>query len=112
MDPHCQFCPNPDCPATGQAGQGNIKVHSRKERRFLCASCGKTFAASKGTPFYRLHKGAALFVCVVTLLAYGCPTQAIVAAFDLDERTVAAWQGKAGKHAQAVHGQFLNTSKV
>jgi hypothetical protein len=28
---------------------------------------------------------------VVTLLAHGCPVQAIVAAFGFDERTVADW---------------------
>src|SRR5437868_925138 len=62
-----------------------------------------------GHPFYRLHKDPALFVCVVTLLAYGCPTQAIVAAFGLDERSVAAWQNKAGGHVRAVHRYFLGT---
>jgi hypothetical protein len=87
-------------------------VHSRTERRYRCTTCGKTFAASTGTPFYRLHKDPALFVCVVTLLAYGCPTQAVVAAFDLDERTVADWQDKAGGHAHAVHHHSLATSPL
>jgi transposase-like protein len=64
-------------------------MHSRKERRYRCTTCGTTFATSTGTPYYRLHRDPAVFVCVVTLLAHGCPTQAIVAAFDLDERTVA-----------------------
>ena len=48
MDPQGQFCPNPDCPSSGLLGQGNIKVHSHKERRFRCAACKKTFAATKG----------------------------------------------------------------
>src|SRR5512135_1720943 len=69
-------------------------------------------AASTDTPFYRLHKDPGLFVCVVTLLAFGCPTQAVVAAFGLDERTVADWQDKAGGHAQAVHHHFLGTSPL
>lgn len=112
MDPRDQFCPNPRCPARGQAAQGHIKVHSYAERRFRCTLCRRTFAASTGTPFYRLHKDPALFVCVVTLLAYGCPTQAIVAAFGLDERTVADWQDKAGGHAQRVHRHFLGTSPL
>jgi transposase-like protein len=112
MDPRDQFCPNPGCPARGQTAQGNIKVHSYAERRFRCMTCRKTFAASTGTPLYRLHKDSTLFVCVVTLLAYGCPTQAIVAAFGLDERTVADWQDKAGGHAQRVHCHFLGTSPL
>ncbi len=73
MDPRDQFCPNPRCPARGRTSQGNIKVHSYPQRRFRCTTCRKTFAATTGTPFYRLHKDPALFVCVVTLLAYGCP---------------------------------------
>ena len=36
-----------------------------------------------------LRKPMDLMVMVVTLLAYGCPIQAIVHAFSLDERTVA-----------------------
>ncbi len=112
MDPHAQFCPNPQCPASGRCAQGNIKVHSYPQRRYRCTACRQTFAATTGTPFYRLHKDPAVFVCVVTLLAYGCPTQAIVVAFGLDERTVGAWQGRSGAHAQAVHHHFLRTSVV
>jgi len=40
---------------------------------------------------------------VVVLLAYGCPLQAIVKAFDFDERTVKNWWQRAGAHCQGVH---------
>jgi hypothetical protein len=40
---------------------------------------------------------------VVTLLAWGCPPAAIVAAFGVDARTVAAWQKRAGAHCEQVH---------
>lgn len=108
MDTPGAFCMNPSCSARGQADQGNIKVHSHKERRLRCTTCGKTFAASKGTPFYRLHKDRTLLVIVVILLTHGCPLQAIVAAFDLDERTVASWYAKSGAHARNVHQHFLD----
>ena len=39
---------------------------------------------------------------VVTLLAHGCPIQAIVVAFGLDERTVAVWLKRAGEQCQRV----------
>jgi len=42
-------------------------------------------------------------VIVVTLLAHGCPVQAIVAAFGFDERTVAAWWARSGRQGQTVH---------
>ena len=103
MDPTTTCCPNWDCPARGQSGQGNIGIHARKEQRFLCHECHKTFSATKGTVFYRLHTSAETVVTVVTLLAHGCPVQAIVAAFGFDERTVADWWARAGRHGQAVH---------
>ena len=52
MDPGKAFCPNKECPARGRVGKGNIKVHSRKERRYRCTVCGKTFRERKGTMFY------------------------------------------------------------
>ena len=52
MDPHKQWCHNPDCPARGQVGQGNIHIHSYKEQRYRCGICERTFAATKGTPFF------------------------------------------------------------
>lgn len=112
VDPSRQFCHNPDCLARGKVGEGNIGVHSQKDRRLKCAGCGKTFAATKGTPFYRLHKAADLMVIVLTLLCHGCPVQAIVAAFGLDERTVAAWQARGGQHCQRVHEHRVQQGQV
>ena len=102
MDPATVFCPNLECPARGQTGEGNIRIHSRKDQRFLCTACHKTFSATKGTAFYRLRTAAKTVSLVVTLLAHGCPVQAIVAAFRLDERTVADWWARAGQQGQAV----------
>lgn len=107
MDPLTVFCPNLACPARGRLQEGNITIHSQKERRYHCSVCSKTFAKTKGTPFYRLRHSDERFTQVVTLLAHGCPRQAIVAAFALDERTVADWQQRAGWHCHAVHEQLV-----
>lgn len=53
-----------------------------------------------------------LVVIVVTLLSYGCPVQAIVHAFDLDERTVASWRDRAGVHCEQVHQALIETGKL
>jgi transposase-like protein len=50
-------------------------------------------------------------MCVIVLLAYGCPIQAIVKAFLLDERTVSDWQKRAGQHCQQVHEQLIESSQ-
>ena len=51
---------------------------------------------------YRLRTAAETVTLVVTLLAHGCPPQAIVAAFGFDERTVRRWMGRGGVQGQAV----------
>lgn len=107
MDPQSQFCPNEACAARGQVGQGNIRVHCWLQHRYRCVACGRTFAARTGTPFYRLQTAVETVTLVVTLLAHGCPLQAIVAAFGFDERTVAAWQAKAGTHCQHAHEHLV-----
>src|SRR4029453_3820875 len=103
MDPTTVFCPNRHCPARGQTGQGNIGIHSQKAQRFICHACQKTFSATKGTALYRLRTAAETVRLVVTLLAHGCPVQAILAAFGFDERTIAAWWARSGRQGQAVH---------
>ena len=45
-----------------------------------------------------LRSPGELIVLVVIGLSYGCPIQAIVHAYGLDERTVAEWQKRAGRH--------------
>jgi transposase-like protein len=76
MDPTTTFCPNSNCPARGQTGQGNIGIHSQKEQRFICHECHKTFSATKGSAFYRLRTAAETVSLVVTLLAHGCLSRA------------------------------------
>lgn len=107
MNPHQQFCPNVKCHASGKVGQGTIVVHSWKERRYKCTCCKRTFSERTGTAVFGIKKPISLFVQVTTLLAHGCPLQAIVATFELDERTVADWQQKAGTHCQQVHEHLL-----
>ena len=112
MDASHQFCPNEACSARGQIGAGNISIHGRKRPRYKCHDCGKTFSARKGTMLEGVRTDEEKVTMVVTLLSYGCPLQAIVHAFGLDERTVAAWQKRAGKQCQRVHTAVVEQGKV
>jgi len=109
MNPQGIFCSNIDCPARGQTGKGNIHVHSQKDKRYVCAVCQRTFTTRQGTIFYRLRSDPQVVMQVIILLAHGCPVQAIVKAFDLDERTVSAWHERAGKHCQSVHEHLVES---
>src|SRR5213082_690868 len=106
------FCPNMACSARGQSGKGNIVIHDRNRQRYRCKVYKRTFSARRGTMFEGLRKPVDLIVIVVTLLSYGCPVQAIVHAFGLDERTVADWRDRAGVHCQNVHQAIVEQGQL
>jgi IS1 family transposase/transposase-like protein len=112
MDPTTTFCPNLACPASGHVGEGNIGIPSRQDRRFICTQGRKTCTATQGTVFYRLRTSAERVVLIVTLLAHGCPLQALVAAFGCDERTVAAWWARAGRQGQGVQAHLVEQPRA
>ena len=107
MNPPQVFCPNDACPARGQTGKDNIRVHSRKERRYKCIECRKTFAARRGTACHRLRTPEETVTLVISRLAHGCPVQAIGVAFSFDERTVNKWRTRAGLPCQQVHTHLV-----
>src|SRR5437667_11682700 len=111
MDTSKQFCPNEACSARGKIGAGTITIHDRKRQRYRCKTCKQTFSARRGTMFEGLRKPMEVVVIVVTLLSYGCPVQAIVHAFDLDERTVSSWRDRAGPHCGQVHQAVVESEK-
>jgi len=112
MDASKQFCPNEACSARGKIGEGNIRIHSYRPERYRCQKCKKTFSARRGTMMEGLRTPAEVVMRVIILLSYGCPIQAIVHAYGLDERTVAEWQKRAGKHCQQVHQAIVEQGKV
>jgi len=107
MRPELAVCPNPSCGANDRIGS-----HSHKERRFICHTCHKTFAETSGTPLFGLKHPLWLVGVVLALLSCGCPIPAVVFAFGLDERTVADWQSKAGRHARHVHEPLVCDGQV
>ncbi len=112
MNPSLQFCPNESCLARGKLGKGNIRIHDRIRQRYRCRECKATFSARRGTMLEGLRKPTEIIIIVVTLLAYGCPVQAIVHAYDLDERTVASWRDRAGSHCQQVHRAMIEQGNL
>jgi transposase-like protein len=112
MEPTTTCCPHVACPARGQTGQGNSGSHSRQDRRFICKPCRQTCTATQGPVCYRLRTAAELVMLMVTWLAHGGPLQAIVAAFRLDERTVADWWARAGQQGQAVQEYWVEPPRA
>jgi hypothetical protein len=66
-------------------GERNVLKNEAYHERFGMLPLNPLESAA----FYRLRTVAETVSLVVTLLAHGCPVQAIVAAFGFDERAVA-----------------------
>jgi hypothetical protein len=111
MDPRGQFCHNPGCSARGQLGLADIRVQSQKERRYPCSHCGEISAATRETPFYHLKQPGELVTIVIILLCHGCPVP-VVAAFGLDERTIANRRDGAGRHGRRLHERAVVRGQV
>lgn len=101
------FCPNRACRDKHEVGKGNIVAHSQKHQRCKCTSCGHTFSYRRGTMFYGLRTDEQIVTWVVGLIAWGCPVAAIVAVFEVNERTVAAWLRRAGTYSETFHHQHV-----
>lgn len=65
-----------------------------------------------GEPYYRLRIAEAQVTLVVTLLAHGCPVAAIVAAFQLDERTVYAWHSMSDNTVNGCMNSWCNSPAI
>ena len=112
MNPQKQFCPNLDCHARGLVGKGNISIHSRKEKRFICRECGQTVSVRKGTIFYRLRTDPEIVLIAITLLAYGYPLKAIEKAFGFYERTIRSWWLCSGEHNRMMHEHIVGKNQL
>ena len=93
-----------DCPARGQVGEGNIRIHSRRRARYRCTVCGTTCSQRAGTIFFRRRTAEATITQVVTLVGHGCPIPAIEAAYGFQAQTVREWVEASGQHCERVHG--------
>jgi hypothetical protein len=61
--PHNDMLPQSGVSRQRPNRQGNIGIHSRKAKRFICTQFRKTFAATYGTVLYRLRTAGDLGVC-------------------------------------------------
>jgi transposase-like protein len=107
MNRQAVFCPNMACQDKHEVEKGNIVSHGRGRQGCKCKSCGKTFSYRQDTMFVGLRSDEKIVAWVVGLGAWGCPVAAIVAVFELDERTVTNWMHRASLYAEAFHHQHI-----
>jgi transposase-like protein/IS1 family transposase len=91
---------------------GFYQTTSRKRRRYLCRSCGKTFCSNAGTPYYRLQHQRATFDEVATLSVEGLNKSAIARVKQIAWNTVARWLEKAAHSCRRFNDRRIEALAV
>src|SRR5215217_1214753 len=104
------FCWNSECPDYSQLHQGNIRRFGKTRagvQRFQCRTCGDTFTATKGTPFYHTHTPQPIIIEVLALLAERNSLAAMHRTKGVKEETALAWLEKAAAHVSEIEALLL-----
>src|SRR5215470_7954471 len=101
-------CPNPDCPAYGQRGAGNLRPHGwsgtgQRIRCLRCSTCGTDFSARANTPLFGLRTAEAILVAIARHLAEGTGCRATARLCGVSLNTVLRFTQRFGKHAELFH---------
>jgi transposase-like protein len=101
-------CPNPDCPAYGQRGAGNLRPHgwsgrSRRIRCLHCVRCGTDFSERANTPLFGLRTAEDTLVAIAEHLAEGTGCRATARLCGVSLNTVLRFTQRFGKHAERFH---------
>jgi hypothetical protein len=101
-------CPNPDCPAYGQRGAGNLCLHGwsgrgRRLRCLRCTTCGTDFSERANTALFGLRTNEDTLVAIARHLAEGCGCRATARLCGVSLNTVLRFTARVGKHAELFH---------
>jgi transposase-like protein len=112
MDTQGQWCDCRLCPDGGKVNAGNIRVLSYIERRFYCATCGRTFSADHGTFFASLRSARAEVLETLALLVERNSLRAIERTQHHPTDTVLHWLDLAGQHCAGVSQQLIQAIRL
>ena len=119
--PHCvnthwHFCPPVQCSHYGWVGLGNLVANGHPNggrwRQLRCTVCGKHFAESTGTLFYRSRVAPERLCQIITALAEGVSLQAAARILGVDPDTVKASLAKAAQQMEAVSHYLIHDLQV
>jgi len=109
------FCPNEECHQYAKVDEGNIIKFGRSRQgvqRYRCKSCATTFAATRGTLFYRKHAPLKDILETLALLAEGVRISSLSRAKGFKEDTILRWLREASRHAEAVEDVLLEDYRL
>ncbi len=101
-------CPNPDCPAYGQRGAGNLRLHGwsgrgQRIRCLRCVKCESDFSERANTPLFGLRTSEDTLRSIAEHLADGCGVRATARLCKVSRNTVMRFTQRFGKHAELFH---------
>ena len=101
-------CPNPDCPAYGRRGAGNLCLHGwsgrgQRIRCLRCTRCGRDFSERANTPLFGLRTQGDTLVAIARHLAEGTGCRATARLCGVSLNTVLRFTARFGKHAEQFH---------
>ena len=110
-------CPNPDCPASGQRGQGNLRPHgwsskARNIRCLRCTTCGHHFSQRAGTPLFRTQLPEGKALAIAQHLAEGTGMRPTARLCGVSLNTALRFARRAGDHAREFHEQLVQHAEV
>jgi transposase-like protein len=98
----------PRCHGTHCVGNGSSRGH----RRWRCRDCGRTFAATVGTPLFHLHKPLAEIVRAIQIVLRRGSLRAAEEQTGHNYETIATWIRRIGAHAEAVTDVLVRDLKL
>jgi transposase-like protein len=106
VDPKSLACVNPECEKFSLTGLGNISLrcHYGKDRRplYYCRSRGKTFSATRGTPYFSSSLKPETIDLVCQCATEGVGVRATSRLVHVDKNTVCNIIRRAGQSSAAV----------
>jgi hypothetical protein len=101
-------CPNPDCPAYGQRGQGKLRPHGwptadKSARCLRCTACGQHFSERANTPLFGLRTAQGTLVAIARHLTEGTGCRATARLCGVSLNTVLRFTRRFGQHAERFH---------
>ena len=111
------YCPNRGCKDYGLRGRGNIGIRgnygkNKKRKLLYCRTCGKRFAASTATAFYRMHLPEDRIRQILHRAAEGDDVQTTARSLNIDKGIVQRVILRAGEHCESVLSNLLHSLKM
>jgi LacI family transcriptional regulator len=105
-------CQHPDCPDSGQRGQGNLTVcgHYGKTKQYCllyCRTCKARFSERKGTPLYRSVLPEEKAIALIEHLADRTGVRATARLVGVNRNTVVRSSRLLGEHARGLHDELV-----